>query len=71
MEWGVLTVNGSHSDLRRSAIGSDGMREADAPSTEVPDEELPSSVRRMGQMGWGREPLDDAVRDKRLVISPG
>ena len=49
---------------------ADGTREAGAPSTEVPDEDLPSSVRRMGQMGWVRESLDDAVRGKRLVISP-
>lgn len=46
------------------------IREAGAPSTEVPDEELPKSVRRMGRMGWVRESLDDAVRGKRVVISP-
>jgi hypothetical protein len=46
------------------------IREAGAPSTEVPDEELPSSVRRMGRMGWVRESLDDAVPGTRVVISP-
>jgi hypothetical protein len=44
----------------------DGVREAGAPSTAVPDRELPSSVRRMGKMGWVREPLDDALGGKRL-----
>jgi hypothetical protein len=51
-------------------MGTESMQEASAPSTAVPDRELPSPVRRMGQMGWVREPLDDAVRGKRLVICP-
>jgi hypothetical protein len=51
-------------------MGTDSTRDAGIPSTDVPDEELPSSVRRMGQMGWVREPLDGTVHGKRIVISP-
>ncbi|GAA1327549.1 HD domain-containing protein [Pseudonocardia xinjiangensis] len=40
------------------------------PSTEVPAEELPSTVRYIGSMAWVREPLDDAVRGRRRVIAP-
>ncbi len=40
------------------------------PSTEVPAEELPSTVRYIGSVAWVREPLDDAVRGRRRVIAP-
>ena len=45
----------------------------EAPSTAVPDRELPAAVRRIGQVSWVREPLDDAVRNggrgRRTVIA--
>jgi hypothetical protein len=41
----------------------------EAPSGKVPDHELPATVRRVGEMSWVREPLDDAVRGKRMVIA--
>jgi hypothetical protein len=44
---------------------------ADArPTTAVPPEELPASVREAGLDVWIREPLDDAVDRKRRVIVP-
>lgn len=42
----------------------------EAPSTAVPDRELPSGIRRIGKMSWVREPLDEAVRGNRLIIPP-
>jgi hypothetical protein len=44
--------------------------QAQAPTTRVPEEELPESVRRLGTMGWVREPLDDAVDRRRMIIAP-
>jgi hypothetical protein len=41
-----------------------------APSTQVPDHELPSAMRTVGDMGWVRESLDDAVSAQRLLIAP-
>jgi hypothetical protein len=40
------------------------------PSVEVPQQELPGSVRSLGSMSWVREPLDDAVGSRRRVIAP-
>jgi hypothetical protein len=46
------------------------MPASEAPSTVVPEDELPATLRRVGRMGWIREPLDDAVGGKRLLIAP-
>jgi hypothetical protein len=43
---------------------------AAAPSVEVPEHEMPSTVRELGLMAWVREPLDGAVRGRRQVIAP-
>src|SRR5215813_9467161 len=40
------------------------------PSTEVPTQDLPASVREAGLARWIREPLDDAVDRRRRVIVP-
>ena len=40
------------------------------PTTQVADEELPSTMRAIGPMGWVREPLDDALKARRLLVSP-
>jgi hypothetical protein len=40
------------------------------PTTRVADNELPSTMRAIGPMGWVREPLDNALTARRLVISP-
>jgi hypothetical protein len=42
----------------------------ESPTTVVPEHELPDSIRRIGQMTWVREPLDEAVRGKRVVMAP-
>jgi hypothetical protein len=39
-------------------------------SVEVPQQELPSSIRSLGPMAWVREPLDDAGGGRRQVIAP-
>jgi hypothetical protein len=40
------------------------------PSVHVPEHEVPSAMRNIGLLGWVREPLDDAVDRRRLVIAP-
>ncbi len=40
------------------------------PSNQVPENELPASVREAGLAVWIREPLDDAVDRRRRVIVP-
>jgi hypothetical protein len=47
-----------------------------APTTAVPERELPAAMRHIGKASWVRESLDDAVRPKdalrprRMVIPP-
>lgn len=41
----------------------------EVPSVVVPEDELPTTIRRIGEMSWVREPLDDAVRGKRSIIA--
>jgi hypothetical protein len=43
---------------------------AGRPTTQVPLQELPASVREAGLTNWIREPLDDAVDRRRRVIVP-
>jgi HD domain-containing protein len=45
------------------------MSTGEAPATAVPEHELPAAMRRIGQVSWVRESLDDAVRPKRVVIT--
>jgi len=40
------------------------------PSTRVPPHELPASVRESGLINWVREPLADAVDQRRRIIIP-
>jgi hypothetical protein len=40
------------------------------PSRQVPPEELPESFRRAGLTNWVREPLIDAVDQRRRVLMP-
>src|SRR5882762_6828989 len=40
------------------------------PSQQVPLRELPASVREAGLINWVREPLADAVDQRRRVIIP-
>lgn len=40
----------------------------EAPTSEVPERDLPDSMRHLGKASWVRESLDDAVRVKRVVI---
>jgi hypothetical protein len=47
-----------------------GMPIEGAPITKVPELEFPASMRNIRQASWVRESLDDAVRRKRVVISP-
>src|SRR5215471_1054836 len=40
------------------------------PGTGVPPHELPASLREAGLTNWIREPLDDAVDQRRRIIMP-
>jgi hypothetical protein len=41
-----------------------------APTTAVPERELPAAMRHIGKASWVRESLDNAVRPRRMVIPP-
>jgi len=43
---------------------------SELPSTRVPPHELPASVRESGLINWVREPLADAVDQRRRIIIP-
>jgi len=43
---------------------------SELPSTRVPPHELPASVRESGLINWVREPLADAVDQRRRIIVP-
>jgi hypothetical protein len=40
------------------------------PSTQVPAQELPASLREAALANWIREPLDDAVDRRRIIFPP-
>lgn len=40
------------------------------PSSQVPSQDLPATVREAGLTNWIREPLDDAIDRRRRVIVP-
>jgi hypothetical protein len=51
-------------------LSVDEMHSEPVPSVEVPQQDLPGTVRSLGSMSWVREPLDDAVGGRRRVIAP-